>query len=211
MKIDGEVIAIGAESSITKVELWGQQFALKKRPSKSYLIPEIDSMLRTSRTSRECKALVTARTLGVPTPIVYSIDLGDFSILMDYIPGKHLKQLTNSISMSRLANLCNQFGQYIAHLHVGGMVHGDPTTSNLLVTANDKIWMIDFGLSEMNASVEMKGVDLHLIKRALETTHWDLQDDMLSHTLEGYVSVTGEEAEPILARMEDIRERGRYH
>jgi len=211
MKIDGEVIAIGAESSITKVELWGQQFVLKQRPSKPYLIPEIDSLLRTSRTSRECKSLVTARALGVPTPIVHSIDLGDYSILMDYILGKQLKQLANSLSVSRLASLCNQFGQYIAYLHTGGMVHGDPTTSNLLVTANDKIWMIDFGLSEMNATVEMKGVDLHLIKRALETTHWDLQDDMLSHTLEGYVEVTGEEAEPILARMEDIRERGRYH
>ncbi|MFW9932977.1 MAG: O-sialoglycoprotein endopeptidase, partial [Candidatus Thorarchaeota archaeon] len=93
----------------------------------------------------------------------------------------------------------------------GGIVHGDPTTSNLLVTPDDKVWMIDFGLSEMNATVEMKGVDLHLIKRALETTHWDIQDEMLSRTLEGYSETLGEDAEPILSRMEEIRERGRYH
>lgn len=211
MMLEGEPIAIGAESTITKVKIWGQSYAMKHRPSKPYLIPEIDSLLRGSRTSRECKSLVFARTLGIPTPAVHSIDLGDYSILMDYIPGKQLKQLANSVSPAQLNKLCNQFGHHIAHLHVGGMVHGDPTTSNLLITENDKIWVIDFGLAEMNATIEMKGVDLHLIKRALETTHWDLQDDMLASTLEGYIEVLGEEADPILARMEDIRERGRYH
>ena len=73
------------------------------------------------------------------------------------------------------------------------------------------MWILDFGLSEMNASTEMKGVDLHLIHRALETTHWDLQETMLDATLEGYVEVLGDTAEPTLSRMKEIRERGRYH
>jgi len=57
----------------------------------------------------------------------------------------------------------------------------------------------------------MKGVDLHLIQRALETTHWDIQEDMLNATLEGYVDILRNDAEPTLARMSEIRERGRYH
>jgi TP53 regulating kinase-like protein len=91
------------------------------------------------------------------------------------------------------------------------MVHGDPTTSNLIVSPQNKIWMIDFGLAELNATTEMKGVDLHLIRRALETTHWNLQEEMLENTIEGYVTVLGEESDQILTRMEEIRERGRYH
>lgn len=211
MILDGEYIAIGAESRITKVELWGNQYALKSRPSKPYLLPQIDSMLRTSRTSRECKALTFARSLGVPTPAVHSVDLNDCTILMDYITGQQLKEVASSENSSNLRELCFQFGRHMASLHLGGMVHGDPTTSNLIVTPTDKIWMIDFGLSELNATVEMKGVDLHLIRRALETTHWDRQDEMLESTIEGYTSILSDEAEPILARMEEIRERGRYH
>jgi TP53 regulating kinase-like protein len=130
---------------------------------------------------------------------------------MDYIEGNQLKEIANTASGSQLKESCNQFGRLIAHLHEGGMVHGDPTTSNLVVSPKNKIWMIDFGLAELNATIEMKGVDLHLIRRALETTHWDLQEDMLENTLKGYTAVLEEEAEPILARMEEIRERGRYH
>lgn len=211
MNLEGEMIAIGAESTITKVTIWDRSFVLKSRPSKPYLIPEIDRLLRVSRTSRECKGLTTARSLGVPTPAVHSIDLHDFSILMDHIPGNQLKQIAGSLSTDHLGRLCHRFGEDMARLHRGGIVHGDPTTSNLLVTTNDKLWMIDFGLSEMNATVEMKGVDLHLIRRALETTHWDLQDEMLARTLEGYSEASGPDAEPVLSRMEAIRERGRYH
>ncbi len=63
----------------------------------------------------------------------------------------------------------------------------------------------------MNATVEMKGVDLHLIHRALETTHWDLQEFMLEATIKGYSETLGDESKDILSRMEEIRERGRYH
>ncbi|MFW9954294.1 MAG: KEOPS complex kinase/ATPase Bud32 [Candidatus Thorarchaeota archaeon] len=211
MNIEGQYIAIGAESTITKIELWGRQFALKRRPSKSYLFPTIDESLRKGRTSRECKALTIARSLGVPTPAVHSIDFSSCTIMMDFIEGKQLKEIANNAKNSDLHKMCVQFGRSIAHLHNGGLVHGDPTTSNLLVASNGRIWMIDFGLAEMNATLEMKGVDLHLIRRALETTHWDLQDQMLESTLEGYVEVIGKEADDILARMEEIRERGRYH
>ena len=211
MKIQGEPIAIGAESNISKVELWGNSYALKHRPIKPYLLPEIDLMLRTSRTNRECKSLTFARSLGVPTPAVHSVDLNDCTILMDLIEGKQLKEMASTSSSSQIKELCNQFGRLIAYLHLGGMVHGDPTTSNLVVTPKNKIWMIDFGLAELNATTEMKGVDLHLIRRALETTHWNLQEEMLENTIEGYVTVLGGESDQILARMEEIRERGRYH
>ena len=211
MKLEGEYIAIGAESTITRVELWGNEYALKARPSKPYLYPEIDIMLRTSRTSRECKALTIARSLGVPTPAVHTVDLSDCTILMDFVRGQQLKEAATTQSTAHLRKLCHRFGEIMALLHEGGMVHGDPTTSNLIVDSQQKIWMIDFGLSEFNATVEMKGVDLHLIRRALETTHWDLQDVMLEATIEGYTGILRDEAEPILARMEEIRERGRYH
>jgi TP53 regulating kinase-like protein len=130
---------------------------------------------------------------------------------MDYIEGRQLKQMAATLSHPILHELCHKFGQSIALMHRGNVVHGDPTTSNVLIDGKSRLWMVDFGLAEWNATIEMKGVDLHLIRRALETTHWDLQEIMLTGVLEGYVSLLGGDAEPVFSRMEAIRERGRYH
>lgn len=206
-----QVLARGAESIIYKIDQWGVPLVLKWRQDKSYLLKDIDLYLRKSRTSRECKMLTVARSLGVPTPAVYSVNLNKHMILMDFISGTQFKQLAGDIPRSNLISLSREFGKLIALLHEGDVVHGDPTTSNVIVNENSRMWIVDFGLSEMNATIEMKGVDLHLIHRALETTHWDLQETMLDATLEGYVEVLGNTAEPTLSRMKDIRERGRYH
>ncbi|MHA2152697.1 MAG: Kae1-associated kinase Bud32 [Candidatus Thorarchaeota archaeon] len=205
------MLARGAESIIFKVEHWGRSYVLKWRQSKSYLLDEIDTQLRGARINRECKMLTFSRTLGVPTPAVYSVDLERHTILMDFIDGTQFKQLTEQVPTPELVSLCQEFGRLIALLHRGNVVHGDPTTSNVIVDHSTKLWLVDFGLSEMNATLETKGVDLHLIQRALETTHWNLQETMLEATLEGYIEIQGESAEPILTRMKEIRERGRYH
>jgi TP53 regulating kinase-like protein len=155
--------------------------------------------------------LSVARTLGVSTPAVYAVNLDDCTILMDYIEGTQLKQIASSLTESQLKHFCFEFGRSIALLHKGDVVHGDPTTSNVIIDIKSKLWLVDFGLSEMNATIENKGVDLHLIHRALETTHWDLQECMLEATIKGYSDTVGEEAKDILSRMEEIRERGRYH
>ncbi|NHJ13950.1 MAG: Kae1-associated serine/threonine protein kinase [Candidatus Thorarchaeota archaeon] len=203
--------ALGAESVIYRIERWGETLLLKQRPKKPYLLEAIDTQLRQSRTSRECKMLNVARSLGVPTPAVHWVDKSEYAIAMDYIAGTRLRELVQEVSPKNLENLCSEFGRLIALLHAGDVVHGDPTTSNVLIDELGKMWLIDFGLGEMNATTEMKGVDLHLMKRAFETTHWDIQDKMLDATLGGYKEALGDSADPIMVRMEEIRERGRYH
>ena len=104
MKVE-ELIARGAESVILKIERWNQPFVLKWRQSKPYLYPDIDSYLRKTRTSRECKMLSVARTLGVRTPAVYAVNLDDYTILMDYIEGTQFKQLVNTLAENKLIEL----------------------------------------------------------------------------------------------------------
>jgi TP53 regulating kinase-like protein len=190
-------LSIGAESTIYRVERWGREFALKWRHEKPYLHPD--------------RMLNFARLNGITTPTIHAVDLTENTIMMDFIEGVQLKQLVPAISSKKLRSLCVGFGKILAELHNNNVVHGDPTTSNFIVDSHDDLWVLDFGLAEWNATAEMKGVDLHLVRRVLETTHWDAQDTMLEATLKGYVSTVGNEAEHILSRMEEIRERGRYH
>jgi TP53 regulating kinase-like protein len=210
-RVEEDILALGAESVILKTRRWNKIFALKWRKPKPYLLEQIDSQLRKTRTAKECRTLTLARELGMRTPAVYSVDLVNYTILMDLIDGTQFKVLAERLSQKKLADHCYRFGQLIATLHRSEVVHGDPTTSNVIVDQKSRLWLIDFGLSEMNATVEMKGVDLHLIRRALETTHWDKQDTMLDSTIEGYIDILGSSAEEPLSRMKEIRERGRYH
>jgi TP53 regulating kinase-like protein len=206
-----ELWSIGAESTIYKLEQWGRTILLKHRPQKPYLLEEIDTFLRTSRTSRECKMLTVARDLGVPTPVVHWVDVHKHSIAMEYLQGNQLKQIVAELAVDRLQEITNKFGKLIGLLHNGGVVHGDPTTSNVIVNQKGDMWLVDFGLAEMNATVEMKGVDLHLMRRAFETTHWDFETIMWDAALEGYKTIHTEETDQVLSRVEEIRERGRYH
>jgi len=153
---------MGAESTIFRTEQWGRPIILKWRPEKPYLLKEIDGLLRRTRTNRECRMLTYARALGVPTPAVHWADCANYMIAMDFIEGKQLKQLAAEVSFSKLHELCHQFGRTIALMHKGNVVHGDPTTSNVLIDTTSRLWMVDFGLAEWNATIEMKGVDLHL-------------------------------------------------
>jgi len=206
-----QMLARGAESIIFKIEKWGHPYVLKWRQSKPYLLTEIDTQIRRTRINRECKMLTISRALGVPTPAVYSMDLHNHTIMMDYIEGTQFKEIAGKLPKHKLVSFSRNFGRLIANLHIGDVVHGDPTTSNVIVDNNYKMWLVDFGLAEMNATIEMKGVDLHLIQRAFETTHWDLQRIMLKATLEGYSEVYGIQSEQVISRMKEIRERGRYH
>ncbi len=206
-----EQLTLGAESIIFRLRQWDREFILKHRPPKPYLLKAIDDLLRISRTNRECKMLTVARSLGVPTPSVLWIDRKQHTIVMDFINGKQLKELVSEVSERRLRELCEEFGRLIGLLHIGGIVHGDPTTSNVIVDRQSKMWLIDFGLAEMNATLEMKGVDIHLMRRAFETTHWDFEDIMLESALVGYRRTTSEEAAEVLSRANEIRTRGRYH
>jgi TP53 regulating kinase-like protein len=209
--LDSQILALGAESQISIVNLWGRKRIIKHRPKKDYLLREIDEQLRATRTSRECRMLTVARSLGVPTPAVYAVDLHNMSFIMDFLEGDQLKTLVGTVSQEKLDTLSQQFGHLMGLLHLGDMVHGDPTTSNIIVDSTEKMWVIDFGLAELNATIEMKGVDLHLVRRALETTHWDHQDSMLASVLRGYANTVGNQASQVFSRMDEIRERGRYH
>ena len=91
---------------------------------------------------------------------------------MEYIEGQQIKQMLNKASKAKRHDLCVKIGESIARLHSHGLIHGDLTTSNMILSPEGKIFFVDFGLGEKNIELEAKGVDLHLLKRALQSTHF---------------------------------------
>jgi TP53 regulating kinase-like protein len=203
---------MGAEAYLFKENWYGRLILRKVRVSKAYRHPILDQQLRFARTIHEAKIISEVRKLGISTPIIYYLDIPNATIYMEFIEGLRVKERLIANPTDHV-ELFNKIGRMIGILHKNDIIHGDLTTSNMIIQENtDKIYLIDFGLAEYSTTLESRGVDLHLIRRALQSTHFKILESCFAAILEGYSQILGAEyTKEILQRLDDIEQRGRYH
>jgi Kae1-associated kinase Bud32 len=78
-----------------------------------------------------------------------------------------------------------------------------------MILMDDKIHFIDFGLGEKNSEIEAKGVDLHVLMEAIESTH-SQYSNCFDYVLEGYKNELKDNANLVIKKIEEIVKRGRY-
>lgn len=183
---------------------------IKHRMPKKYREPQLDRRLRENRTALEAKLIADAKTAGVATPIIYEVDKKGTRIIMEFVEGTQVKMVIDKLKEAERKKLCEMIGRNIARLHQAGIVHGDLTTSNIILTKEGQVFFVDFGLGEYNNSLEARGVDLHLLKRTLKSTHFRIADKAFHAILKGYEEEFGEGAREISKRVDEIEKRGRY-
>lgn len=202
------IIYRGAEAEISISKYMDIDIIEKKRINKSYRIKQIDQKLISSRTKEESKLIIESRNHGVCVPIIYDINLKKGIILMEYIKGKRIKDILNNLDEKERKKICIKIGENIARLHNNDIIHGDITTSNILLK-NNKIHFIDFGLGEKNSEIETKGVDLHVLMEAIESTH-SQYSKCFKYVLDGYKKEMKKDAEKVIKKIDEIVKRGRY-
>lgn len=201
----------GAEASLHTATWNGKKVVFKTRFPKEYRHVKIDTDIRLYRTAHEPQLMNEAKKAGVPTPIVFQVDMKNSIITMEYVEGKQAKQLLGSLTAIKRQEMCEKIGQLVGKLHKHGIVHGDLTTSNMIVNREGRIFFVDFGLGEKNTELEAKGVDLHLLKRALQSTHFQFAEECFEAVIKGYTDIVGEtEKIEILRKVREIEKRGRY-
>jgi Kae1-associated kinase Bud32 len=202
------VLYRGAEAEIHVSEYMGRKVVEKRRVKKAYRIEQIDSRLIASRTKEEAKLMAESRTCGVSVPLLYDVDLGNGIITMEYLAGKRLKDILNELDEVERKRLCQMIGESIAALHNHDIIHGDITTSNMILF-HDRIYFIDFGLGCKTIETEAKGVDLHVLMEAFESTH-SQHPRCFHYVFEGYTKQFRGDASEVMKKIEDIVRRGRY-
>lgn len=120
-----------------------------------------------------------------------------------------------------------QVGSLIAKMHGLNIIHGDLTTSNIMIKTSTgdtalaiqdcaEIVLIDFGLSSIASQPEDKAVDLYVLERAFQATHpqlsglvsayhrnsWPLQ---FEDVLKAYSSSSGKKSS-VIKRLEEGKE-----
>ena len=203
-----KILYQGAEAEIFVSKYMDFDVVKKRRLNKSYRIKQIDEKLISYRTKEESKLIMGARRHGVSVPIIYDVDLKNGIITMEYLKGKRIKDIFNDLKPEERKEICKKIGISIARLHNNNIIHGDITTSNMILL-NDRIHFIDFGLGEKNPEVETKGVDLHVLMEAIESTH-SKYSDYFKYVLEGYKKEYKDNANLVINKIDEIVKRGRY-
>ena len=201
----------GAEANLILETWYGIKVIKKIRIPKLYRHPQLDINLRRQRTIREANMIHEAKNAGVLTPRIFSIDINQTMIIMEYVIGTRMKDSLNNVNPIKSKQLCIQLGEKIGKLHTHGLIHGDLTTSNIIIDPMEHLVLIDFGLAEYSTEVEKKGIDLHLLKRALDSTHFQNTQEYFSHIMHGYSNIMGQQNTlQVQKRVNEIAKRGRY-
>jgi TP53 regulating kinase-like protein len=196
----------GAEADIYQTTWQNSKAILKIRKIKNYRNHLLDSKIRKQRTIKESQILSQVKSFGIPTPLIFFVNLEKASIIMQEIPGKPIHDL----SKSKIIILSKEIGRLVGLLHKNGIMHGDLTTSNFILFQNI-VYVIDFGLSQNTIKPEDHAVDLRLIKEILNSAHAQIMQPAWKNFLIGYKSVVGTtNYTKIVQLVLDIERRGRY-
>jgi len=127
-----KIIQQGAEAIIYKQ---GNN-VIKDRIKKSYRISELDNKIRKLRTRSEAKLLTKASSvINCPKPFLVVEDIF-YRIGMPFIDGKKLSQYLNKFPLAKQKQILNQIGKDVAKIHNADIIHGDLTTSNMVLVNN---------------------------------------------------------------------------
>jgi len=203
-----QIIKRGAEAVLFLTNFEDQQVLVKERIKKNYRIDQIDQEIRKTRTKSEVKLLTESRKVGVLTPKIFSVDEKNHKIIMEFIDGTRIKELLYAADKKTVEKICFEIGKLIGKLHSAGIIHGDLTTSNMILKEN-QIYFIDFGLGFFSKKIEDQGTDLNLLYEALKSTHFKILKPCWNNILKGYKQEY-KDSDKVLKRIEDIEKRARY-
>ena len=109
-------------------------FIIKDRTKKSYRIPELDNRIRQRRTRSEAKLLLKAsKIINCPAPFFQPSIKETTKIKMPFIDGKKLSEHLDNFPLTKQKQILKQIGQEVAKLHDNEILHGDLTTSNMIL------------------------------------------------------------------------------
>ncbi|KAH0560242.1 EKC/KEOPS complex subunit TP53RK [Cotesia glomerata] len=235
MTEDFELICQGAEARLYKGNYLGRLTLKKERFKKNYRHPDLDETLTKDRIKSEVRAIVRAKTAGVTTPTIYLVDLTRRSIYMEFIENA----VTLKICIEKMIEAGDEkiwiekigkaLGLLLAKLHSKNIIHGDLTTSNILVknsifnnlttsgtsSEDDKnlhqeLIAIDFGLARVDSTAEDKAVDLYVLERSLLSSHSQVPT-LFASIISNYQSgiTDKKQRREIVSKYQQVRARGR--
>jgi Kae1-associated kinase Bud32 len=160
----------GAEATVTAALHLERLAVVKARSPKAYRIPELDAAISRVRMRNEARLLRRARRAGVGTPAVLDADPEAGALTLEYLGGAPLRSSYDGLRPAERRGAARKAGEAVGRLHRAGIIHGDLTTSNMIVR-DGRLYLVDFSLGHISDRVEDRAVDLKAFKDSFVATH----------------------------------------
>lgn len=203
-----EELTKGAEAIVSHGTFVELPIVIKHRVPKLYRHSKIDSMIRLYRIRAEAKIMTYAWKIGVNVPSLIGIDMQNYSLFIESIQGELLYDFLKITPMKELLLIFSKLGNQIGILHSNDIIHGDLTVFNVILEAQKKPCIIDFGLAKISAELEAKADDLLTFYSTLKAIHLEFQN-LFDSFLQGYLN-THSEGKKTYQQMKKIQSRARY-
>jgi len=204
----GQVIYRGAEATLTAGNFLGQAAVFKKREPKSYRLPQLESAIARGRMRNEARLLRRARSAGVGAPAVLDADPEGQTLVLEYLGPQALRETYDTLPSAKRRSAARLAGAAIGKLHAASIIHGDLTTSNMIMKGG-RLHVIDFSLGQVGARVEERAVDLKAFKDSFQATHLAHAADF-AVVLTAYKAALGAQGAAVVAHIKSIERRRRY-
>jgi eukaryotic-like serine/threonine-protein kinase len=109
------------------------------------------------RFRQEAKAAANLSHPNIVTIHDFGLDSGRLFIVMEYVPGDHLKSLLKKrkrFSIDETLSLMVQACAGVGYAHRAGLVHCDIKPHNMLITPDMRLKVADFGIARALASIQ---------------------------------------------------------
>ncbi len=205
-KLTSTLLHRGAEADLSLTTVGPWKVVVKRRVRKEYRNPTLDEQIRRDRTISEASRIHEAKVAGARVSSIVGVDIENNAIAMTHLDGKVARECLDDMGVKEARKLLRSIGKQIGLLHTAGIVHGDLTTSNVIVSPSGTPFIVDFGMSRRSIEPEDRGVDLHLLQRSIVASH--NKDNAM---IRGYEQTAGKKVAGSTARKaREIARRGRY-
>uniref|UniRef100_A0A8D0GFK7 non-specific serine/threonine protein kinase n=1 Tax=Sphenodon punctatus TaxID=8508 RepID=A0A8D0GFK7_SPHPU len=197
-----QLVQQGAEARLYRGQFLGRATVAKLRFPKRYRHPVLEERLSRRRTAQEARSLMRCRRAGISAPVVYFVDYVSNCIYLEDIVGSTtIRDYIFSVQQcgkdtSSLVHLVEKIGEVLARMHDEDLIHGDLTTSNMLLRPPAEkldLVLIDFGLS--------------FVSKAFLSTHPNTET--LFEVLLKRYTATSKKSSPVIKKLDEVRLRGR--
>jgi TP53 regulating kinase-like protein len=200
----------GAEAVVYEGRFLDRPCVLKQRIPKRYRHPDLDGRLLRQRTVQEVRCLARLGSLtsdALRVPLLYLVRPDNYSLYLELIDGISLQSALHE-EPRQAESLMDKVGKAVAAMHNAHIVHGDLTTSNMMLEkATARIVLIDFGLGQSSKSAEDKAVDLYVLERSFSSVHAEV-DGLFHRFLHSY-RLANSDSPAIMAKLAEVQMRGR--
>jgi TP53 regulating kinase and related kinases len=201
----------GAEADLSLATIGPWRVVIKRRIMKEYRNQSLDEQIRHDRTFSEASRIHEAKIAGARVPSIVGLDVENNAIAMTHVSGRVARECLDEMGVSEARKLLRSIGEQIGRLHAAGIVHGDLTTSNVIVCPSGTPFIVDFGMSRRSIEPEDRGVDLHLLQRSIVASHNKNPSSMMNAMIRGYEQTAGKKvADSTWRKAREIARRGRY-